>query len=110
MTADELDTLRQLFGAYFHQDWTLDADTPELIVDQFVADSGRTAEELTRLARLSQAFAAASPDEATLERALLTELGCYYAPSAEGATASAWLEHVAGRLSAAAERRRGPTR
>ena len=101
MTSKELEVLRQFFGAYFHQDWMMDAPEPDHVVQLFIDDQ-RTSDEPTMLARLIEKYAASVVDDAVLERGLLTELGCYYMPSADGVAARVWLRHIANLLLPAA--------
>lgn len=98
LTLEELDVLRSFFGAYFHQDWTLDASDPDHIVKMFLDDAARSYEELVLLARLIVAIASRAVDDAALERALFAELQCYYLPSADGLSAREWLRHVSSLL------------
>jgi len=37
---EDLETLRQFFGAHFHQDWVLDAAEPDQIIGLFIQDQG----------------------------------------------------------------------
>ncbi|NJL27534.1 MAG: hypothetical protein HC897_06365 [Thermoanaerobaculia bacterium] len=99
MTPVEIEDLRQFFGAYFHQDWCLDANEPDQIVQQYLSE-GRSLKELTRLALLIEKYAELMDDDSALERALFSDLWCYYMPSADGLAAHAWLRHVASLLKA----------
>lgn len=101
MTSEELEILRQFFGAYFHQDWMMDAPGLDHVVQLFIDDQ-RTSEELTRLARLIEKYAANDMKDVVLERALVTELWCYYMPSADGIAVRVWLRHIANLLLSAA--------
>lgn len=97
MTSKETEALRQFFGAYFHQDWMEDAPDPDHVVQLFIDDQG-TSEDLTRLARLIEKYAADDVDDAVLERRLLNELWCYYSPRADGVAVRDWLHHIANLL------------
>lgn len=101
MRPEEIEQLRQLFGAYFHQDWDLDAPDANGIIDRFIADQADKA-QLTKLAALVDAYAKSYEDDSELERALVGELWCEYLPGAAGTRARDWLWHVAARLRAAA--------
>jgi hypothetical protein len=94
MKNEKINELKQFFGAYFHQDWTLDASDPNDIVRLFMSD-GCTTNELAHLANDMEHYAATKIDDATTEEGLFSELGCYYLPSADGVGAKAWLYHVA---------------
>lgn len=102
MKTEEIERLRQFFGAYFHQDWRLDARDEDGIVDRFVADASDKA-TLTSLAALIDAFRESQPDEVQLERALHIELWCEFVLNEAGISTSAWLRHVSARLRKATE-------
>jgi hypothetical protein len=104
MKNDDSEVLRQFFGAYFHQDWSLDAPDADGIVQLFISHH-RCKEELSRLALLIDAYASSEGDEAKLERALRTDLWCEYQPSVEGIGAREWLAHVSSLLRNAAASR-----
>jgi hypothetical protein len=94
----EMEKLKQFFGAYFHQDWLLDAAHPDEVVEAFLRE-GHDAAELAQLGRLIDEYSRQEVDDAALERALFTELGCYYMPSADGISARKWLQDVASKVS-----------
>jgi len=96
--ADRYPSLNHLFGAYFHQDWTVDGSTTDGAVGRFIRDEGaataqRTATELDHLLRESRS-------DSELAAALDT-FGCYYTPAAKGVTHRTWLARVGQILSAA---------
>jgi hypothetical protein len=105
MTAANFSHLKDLCSAYFHEDWTLDGDGPDHILSSYIAAGWRAA-ELEDVAAQANRFADAYADDAALEQALLSELGCYYLPSADGISARQWLHHVASVLREAASRTR----
>ncbi len=87
--------LEQFLGAYFHQDWALDRDGWEAVIDDFVAESPAsvvqdTAEQLRDL--LGAGFS-----EAELQ-AVLANLGASVTPQAFGVIPSGWLGAVLERL------------
>jgi len=102
MSTERYPELFQFFAGYFHQDWAVDADTPDTVIDTFVAEDA-SENERTHLADLIDAFVAAVPDDQALERALFEELGCYYVPGSDPQSARRWLHHVSGRLRSARE-------
>lgn len=102
MTNEIWNNLKQFFGAYFHQDWTLEATDPDDVVRQFIND-GYSENELIKLANEIETYAVAKGDDTVIEKNLLTELGCYYLPSADGLGARAWLYHVANLLRSASK-------
>lgn len=99
MTEEGLEKLRQFFGGYFHQDWIGDAPEPDQIVERFLGDEPDQ-QKRAQLASLIEEYAATTKDDESLERALFTELWCYYTPSADGLRAGDWMRHVAGLLRA----------
>ncbi|WP_194727473.1 contact-dependent growth inhibition system immunity protein [Noviherbaspirillum malthae] len=102
MGNEKLNELKQFFGAYFHQDWNLDASAPDDVVRLFISD-GYSNDELINLAKDIEKYAATKTDDAATEEGLLKELGCYYMPSADNVGAKAWLNHVATLLRSAIE-------
>lgn len=100
MKEESLESLRQFFGAYFHQDWSDDAPEPDQIVERFLADEPDQRERI-QLARLMEEYASTAKDDEALEQALFSELWCYYTPSADGLRAGDWMRHVAALLRAA---------
>ena len=95
-----MEKLYQFFAGYFHEDWTVDSENPDEVLNELVAE-GRTRSELEELAGLIDDYLDTRSD-VSLEHALFTELGCYYTPSADGLSARAWLKHVSGQLRAKA--------
>lgn len=87
--------LHRFFAAYFHQDWDLEADDWEGIVNGYAADHP-TAELLRTLAQEIDALceARAEPD---LEQFLVYTVGVYYEP--KPLTYKEWLGQIAERLS-----------
>jgi CdiI immunity protein len=85
----------QFLAAYFHQDWVVDRDGWEEVVDEFVAESPRSvvAECAADLRRLL----GAGLNDGELVR-MLEQLGCSVDPSAYGLTAGAWLAALLARL------------
>ena len=100
MKPEEIEQLRQVFGAYFHQDWDLDAPDVDGVIDQFIADQ-RGRAQLVQLAALVDAYADSFQNDSELARALINELWCDYLPRTAGTTAREWMQHVATRLRAA---------
>lgn len=95
MKKDASNELWQFFAAYFHQDWTYLASTPDEVLDDYLRASSIS--QRAHLADLVEAFAAERDDE-TLKRDLFGELSCYYDPEADGQSARSWMQHVAQRL------------
>jgi hypothetical protein len=91
--------LRQFFAGFFHQDWRVEADTPEQVVTHYATQMNDRA-ALPELSDAILAFVDDHPDEDKLADALLRDLGCYYAPRSTGQSTKAWLLHIAERVRA----------
>ncbi len=92
--------LRQFLGGYFHQDWVVDRQRWEEVVDDFIAESPRgvvveCAAELGGV--LAEGF-----DEGELA-AILERLGGSIDPAAHRLSTDDWLHDVLQRLSAPGE-------
>jgi|SRR5467141_3468784 len=88
--------LTNLLGAYFHQDWDLEAPTPDGVIDVYLREVGsnralKTADEIDQL--LHQARS-----ESQVRDFVLEKTGHGYDPSLEEITAREWLAYVARRL------------
>lgn len=88
--------LKQFFGVYFHEDWNVEAKDPKEIVAMYVADI--TEDHRRTVGRAILEYTDHVADDAELEEKLFSELGCYYAPGADGLTARDWLKMVAAQL------------
>jgi hypothetical protein len=88
--------LRGFFGAFFHQDWSVDHDTPDDVVTAFIADSRR--DELAMASNELESLLALRLGDADLEQVLDKELASDYVPSDTGGSNREWLEHVASRI------------
>lgn len=86
--------LYQFFAAYFHQDWDLEADDWQGIVDNYVNDDP-TAGPLRTLAQEIDDLRGARR-EPDLEQFLVRTVGVYYAP--QPLTYKEWLGQVSDRL------------
>jgi hypothetical protein len=87
--------LAHLFGAYFHQDWVLEADEPKAVIAQFAHGEGT--EAAARAAAEAEGLLASPLSESELQT-LLDEWGCEYYLPADGLTARTWLAQVAAYL------------
>lgn len=86
--------LKQFFGAYFHQDWDLEADDWQGIVDDYVKDLPAAGQLRTLAQEIDDLrHSRVEPD---LEQFLVTAVGVYYLPEPPNYTA--WLAQVADRL------------
>lgn len=104
ITQPQYELLRQFFAGFFHQDWRVEADTPEQMVSYYAAQMNDRA-ALPELSDAILAFIDDYPDEDQLADALFRKLGCYYSPKALGESTRAWLLHIAERVRAEQERR-----
>ncbi|MCX8156483.1 MAG: contact-dependent growth inhibition system immunity protein [Verrucomicrobiae bacterium] len=79
MTDRKLNNLVQFFGACFHQDWRLDAPTPEAVIERFLDKN--PAEEVQKVVVELDELLSLSLPEDELRRMLHEELLCYYLPT-----------------------------
>jgi hypothetical protein len=93
---DDLESsdLWQFFAAYFNQDWAMDADDWQGVVDQYASDHSEP-EHLQRLAHEIDVVRD-SHSESELPEFLSRGLGSYYIPYAE--SCKEWLTQVTDRL------------
>lgn len=96
----ELEELKNFFAGYFHEDWPEEAEDAAGVLELYMSQNVDEAAH-HRLAKGIQAFIACHTDDAELERALFSELGCYYMPSTEHQSTREWLEQIAAKLSLA---------
>jgi hypothetical protein len=99
---DDFDELSNFLQCYFHQDWSVDSETADDVVALFLVGN-RSAKELRTIADQIRQFVDMHGDDITIERALFTELGCYYMPSGDNRSATAWLEVVRSMMLNAAD-------
>jgi lysophospholipase L1-like esterase len=86
--------LYQFFAAYFHQDWDLEADDWQGVVDNFINDDP-AAEPLRKLAQEIDDLREAHP-EPDLRQFLVYIVGVDYGP--QPLTYKEWLGQIADRL------------
>lgn len=88
--------LADLVQLYLHQDWVLEYADVWAAVDAFIAgeDPRLTAELLAEVS----ALLATEPDEETVQRLLVEDLGSEYWPPGDGMTFLEWLQRLEGRL------------
>ncbi|QVW23802.1 hypothetical protein KJF94_28885 [Pseudomonas hormoni] len=92
----EFSELHDFFGAYFHQDWMVEHDSAEEVIDTFLADSDP---EDLKLVRQELGFLLEQrKGEMELREYLLKELSCYYCYWNEWESGKAWLRHIAKKL------------
>ncbi|WP_080922035.1 MULTISPECIES: contact-dependent growth inhibition system immunity protein [Pseudomonas] len=93
----EFPELHDFFGAYFHQDWTVEHETAEQVLDAFLAESDL--ESLRAVQLELNFFLQRRWSEEELRKYLLRELSCYYSYWNAWKTGKAWLQHIARKLS-----------
>lgn len=92
----ELELLKQFFGGYFHEDWRLEAQSPEEALKEYTTHSNQT--ERILLSKAIQDYIDRFPNEDELSEKLFHELGCYYNPAPSGMPVREWLRGIAVRL------------
>jgi len=92
--------LIQFFAANFHEDWDLDADTPEAIIALYAAHN-RVPGRLSALATELDALVASIPDDVELRRIMFEVLGNCYLPPGDLAQLRVWLGAVSAQLRSA---------
>lgn len=90
--------LSQFLAAYFHQDWALDTDRWEAVVDEFATESPHSAVVAT--ADELRDVLAAHLNDVELA-ALVSTLGGSVSAEAFGMTPTSWLDAVLMRLRSA---------
>jgi hypothetical protein len=98
----EFPELQDFFGAYFHQDWTVEHETAEQVVDAFLADSD--IEDLKVVRQELNVLLGQGKDELMLREYLLKELSCYYCYWNVWGSGESWLRHIASRLASHIDR------
>jgi hypothetical protein len=94
--------LHDFLGAYFHQDWAVEYDTAEHVIDAFLAESD--AEDLLSVRQELYVLLDQRKDEMVLREFLLTELSCYYCYWNAWESGEAWLRHIANKISVLSDR------
>lgn len=92
MTHDRLETLGQLLGCYFHQDWPSEFDSDEVAI-QAIVDS-EPKEKVLAGVREIDALLAASLSDAEIRTLMIETAGCYFDPGSVGMSYSEWLMRV----------------
>lgn len=88
---------QDFFGAYFHQDWLLEHDTADQVIDEFLRDSDKKVLMLVRSEL--QTLMSKKLNEMDLRTFFLKELSCYYCYWNEWESGEAWLRHIERKLS-----------
>ena len=92
MTYKNLDTLSQLLGCYFHQDWPeeFDSDTSAL---RAIIDSEPKEQVSAAVQEIDELLDASLPAN-MLKTILIDKIGCYFDPRTQGITDEQWLKRV----------------
>ncbi|WP_155288326.1 contact-dependent growth inhibition system immunity protein [Ralstonia solanacearum] len=96
MTKKKLDALQQIFGCYFHQDWSTEFDSDEDAFRAMTASEPR--EKILSGMEEIDALLAASLSDVELKDILTEEVGCYFNPGSESLTYREWLMRARKRL------------
>jgi hypothetical protein len=96
MTADER-ALEQFLAAYFHQDWSLDAASPEEVVAEFLRDHP-AGEQLLPVVRALHGLIDSGQDDARLSHRLTHEFGSFLDPRGDGESTRQWLRWLVDRI------------
>jgi CdiI immunity protein len=88
--------LKDFFSTYFHEDWALEAATPDEVVIGFARNAKSDVARALGEAMLD--YSRRFKNDEDLENHLFYELGCYYPPSDSGLSARIWLTRMAGLL------------
>ena len=96
MKREEFPSLSTLFGAYLHQDWDIDYQTPENAVRAFAADA--TPPMVSQARREITLLLGRSLTDSELATLITREFGASYDPRLEGHSPRAWLPSVAAIL------------
>lgn len=94
--SSNLPLLHQLFGGYFNQDWMLDDQSWQGVIDRFTRMEPRSTVADTHRELVS--LLASEKPEPELAREVLDTLGSYYDPRGTGGTMRGWLEQIAAML------------
>ncbi|OLT98667.1 hypothetical protein SAMN04490202_0154 [Pseudomonas reinekei] len=88
--------LHDFFGAYFHQDWTVEHETADQVIDGYLSESDEHHLQivLTELCMLI----AQKKEELALREYMLKELSCYYCYWNTWESGDSWLLHIARKL------------
>lgn len=85
--------LFQFFGGCFHQDWTLEASSPDEAIIKFLKN-GYDMNSKDRLLSEINTYLRCAKNDLSIEQDLSKEFRCEYMPSYDGIGARQWLIHV----------------
>ncbi len=92
--------LQQLFGAWFHQDWALEAPDWQGVLRLYTDENPR--HEVSAVVRDLEVLLAAPYSDSELEHKLINEFGCCYTPRPDigGPSWRQWLIELRTALAA----------
>ncbi len=93
LTEQDRERLRQLFGAYFHQDWDLDGPTWQDVVLVFVKDHSR--QSALDVLNAIRSWLQSAASDAEIARELQDSFWCECSAQPDGITGRRWVEQVA---------------
>ncbi|WP_166224779.1 contact-dependent growth inhibition system immunity protein [Pseudomonas atagonensis] len=88
---------QDFFGAYFHQDWLLEHDTADQVIDDFLRNSDKSV--LILVHSELQTLLSKELSEMELREFFLKELNCYYCYWNDWKSGEEWLRHIERKLS-----------
>jgi hypothetical protein len=92
MLEEQYPALWQFLGAYLHQDWPDEYESPSAALRDFVSGEPRYAEDLP--AEIEQVLSSTADDAALDET--LGNLGSFFVPSRAGQSPRDWLRRMQG--------------
>lgn len=92
----DMSDLENFFSAYFHQDWSMDHDTAEEVVDYYRESESEQTVAGTR-EQLSALLAQGLDEDELAEK--VQNMGCEYDPTCDGGNYRDWLASLAQYLS-----------
>jgi hypothetical protein len=93
---NEFPELHDFLSAYFHQDWTVEYQSAEEVIDAFLVDSAP--EDLKVVLQELLVMLDQQKDELVLRDYLLKNMSCYYCYWNLWTSGESWLRHIADRL------------
>ncbi|WP_226596892.1 contact-dependent growth inhibition system immunity protein [Marinobacter nauticus] len=94
MMHEKIESLAQLLGGYFHQDWPEEFDSDATAL-QAIIDS-ETKDQIQAGVAEIDSLLAETPSEIELRDVLIIKIGCYFDPESQGTSYEQWLKAVRG--------------
>jgi hypothetical protein len=92
MIDNDLESLGQLLGAYFHQDWLDEFENEHAAIDAIV--QGEPAEQVAEAVQEIDKLLAGALPESELRKVMVDCVGCYFDPSSNREGYADWLKHL----------------